>query len=40
MIDGVEELDFFPGSDIKPVFIFTTGAGKTEAEFLVSAWGI
>ncbi len=40
MIDGVEGFDFFPGSDFKPVLIFKTVAGKIEAEFLVSDWGI
>ncbi len=42
MIVGVEDFDYLPGSgpDIKPVFIFTTAAGKAEAEFLVSEWGI
>jgi hypothetical protein len=44
MIDfhGVEDFNFLPGSgpDIKPVLIFTKVARKTEAEFLVSDWGI
>jgi hypothetical protein len=40
MIDGVENFDFLPGSVIRPVFFFTTVSEKTEAEFLVSEWGI
>jgi hypothetical protein len=40
MIHGVEGFDFIPGSDFKPVLIFTTVSGETEAEFLVSDWGI
>ncbi len=40
MIDSVEGFDFLPGSDFKPVLIFTTVDGKTEAEFLGSDWEI
>jgi hypothetical protein len=42
MIVGVEDFDFLHGSgpDFKPVLIFTTVDGKTEAEFLGSDWGI
>ncbi len=42
MIVGDDDFDFLQGSgpDYKPVLIFTSVSGKTEAEFLVSDWGI